>query len=304
MKEIVFENGYREAAVISLGFFDCVHKGHGYLIDCATKRASEIGAESLVFTFGNNPYSFFKEGEKEIFLYSERKKLLESRNINGVIRAEMNGGFAALEPEIFLEKLFGLYNIKELFCGSDYTFGRKGMGDVKLLKSAAEKNGIKVNVVDFVLSDGRKISSSDIRCYIKSGNVEQCNADLGHEYLITGKVIHNLGRGGKIGFPTANIEIFPDKLYPREAVYATEVTVDGKTYPAITNVGGKPTFGDDSFGIESYLIGCSADLYGKDITVKFFGKLREIRKFDDVGQFTAQLKADIGAAANFGRKND
>lgn len=293
MKEILFEKGYKKEILLSLGFFDCVHRGHGYLIDCAAERAKQINAENFVFTFCNNPYVFFKDGEKEIFVFEERKALLQKHGIDGIIYAEMNNAFLTQSPEIFINNLFSFYDVKEVFCGSDYTFGYHGLGNVDLLKRFAAEKNIKVNVVDFVLSDGQKISSTDIRRYLKNGDIESTNGLLGHTYHITGKVIHNFGRGRVMGFPTANVELNVEKLYPQEAVYATAVTVDGATFNAITNVGKKPTFNDDSLSVESFIIGFDKNLYGKEITVDFYKKIRDIEKFENADQFIIQLKKDI-----------
>jgi riboflavin kinase/FMN adenylyltransferase len=301
MKEVLFESNYQNKSVLCLGFFDCVHRGHRDLISAAKKRAEELGAECFVFTFSNNPFAAFGLDEKEIFTYTERKKILEELGISGILCAKMNSEFRELSYVDFLEKLYQSFKIAEVFCGSDYSFGFKGQGKVEQLVQISARFDVKVNVVPFVTEDGNKISSSIIRKCLSQGSVLEANKFLGHPYKICGEVVHNFGRGRVFGFPTANIKLDEDKLYPQEAVYATAVSIDGRLFNSITNVGKKPTFNDFTLTVESFIIGFEGNLYGKYIEVSFFDKIRDIIAFESKEALVDQLKADLEAEKKVAR---
>ncbi len=301
MHEIIFDQNYNGKLVVALGFFDSVHRGHRHLIELARLKAQSVGAELAVFTFDNNPSGYFGKAEGEIYTYEERVEILKTLGVDAVIRATMDNSFAATPAVDFLDKLFSTLDISAVFCGSDYTYGKNGFGDVNLLKLVAKHYKADVRVVDFVFDGDRKISSSTVKSYLSAGNVEAANALLGDKYHLTGTVEKNYGRGKGLGFPTANINIPAEKLCIRHGVYATSVTVDGKKYEAITNVGDKPTFGISEVNSETYLIGFDGDLYGRTLTVDFFKFMRDIQKYDSKDELILRLSKDIVESGNIKR---
>lgn len=294
MLELRFNLIYAEKCVIALGFFDSVHRGHRHLIEKAKERAAENGEKLAVFTFDNNPFGYVGRDEGEVYTYSERIEMLKNMGVDIVVSATMDNEFSATPAVDFLDKLFSTMKISEVFCGSDYRYGKNGFGDVNLLNLVAKHYKVKVNVVDFLLDTAdKKISTSTVKQYLSVGNVEAANGLLGEAYHITGVVEKNFGRGKALGFPTANIDIPPEKMCIRHGVYATATVVDGKSYESITNVGDKPTFGVTDVNTETYLIDFDGDLYGKTITVKFFKFIRGIQKYDSKEQLILRLSKDI-----------
>lgn len=303
MLELKFNRICTEKCVIALGFFDSVHRGHRYLIEKAKECALKNGEKLAVFTFDNNPFGYVGRDEGEVYTYLERVEMLKKMDVDIVVSATMDNAFSATPAVDFLDKLFSTMKISEVFCGSDYRYGKNGFGDVNLLNIVAKHYKVKVNVVDFLtdVSD-KKISTSTIKEYLAVGNVEAANRLLGETYHITGVVEKNFGRGKAMGFPTANIDIPPEKMCIRHGVYATTTVVDGKSYESITNVGDKPTFGVTDVNTETYLIGFDGDLYGKTLTVKFFKFIRGIQKYDSKEQLILRLSKDIvesGAVKRF-----
>ena len=220
--------------------------------------------------------------------------MLKNMGVDIVVSATMDNEFSATPAVDFLDKLFSTMKISEVFCGSDYRYGKNGFGDVNLLNLVAKHYKVKVNVVDFLLDTAdKKISTSTVKQYLSVGNVEAANGLLGEAYHITGVVEKNFGRVKALGFPTANIDIPPEKMCIRHGVYATTTVVDGKSYESITNVGDKPTFGVTDVNTETYLIDFDGDLYGKTITVKFFKFIRGIQKYDSKEQLILRLSKDI-----------
>lgn len=159
MLELRFNLIYAEKCVIALGFFDSVHRGHRHLIEKAKERAAENGEKLAVFTFDNNPFGYVGRDEGEVYTYSERIEMLKNMGVDIVVSATMDNEFSATPAVDFLDKLFSTMKISEVFCGSDYRYGKNGFGDVNLLNLVAKHYKVKVNVVDFLLDTADKKSA-------------------------------------------------------------------------------------------------------------------------------------------------
>ena len=260
-------------AVVALGFFDCVHIGHKAVIERAKRMAEKQGAVCAVFTFSDDPASALGKG-KQIYTPSERAGLFE---------------------ELGADLLKTSLPAVAVAAGEDYTFGAGGKGDTALLAEVFGK--AKVETVPFVVTTGgTKVSSSLIRRLISAGDVEAANELLTGPYFMTGRVLHAHGRGKRLGFPTANIPLPGDREPLAPGVYATVVKADGKRFGGMTNVGARPTFGETAPTVESFVFDFSGDLYDKDITLSFVGRLRDIRDFGSAAALERQLAADEIAA--------
>lgn len=297
----IVEHKYDNEIILALGMFDSVHRGHKHLISKAQKLSEKYKCKTAVFTFKNNPYAFFGKKDKMIFAFDERIKLFEGLGVDIVIAKTMNEEYALTPPICFLENIFSNYNVKTIVCGSDYTFGYKGKGNIAMLTEFANNCNIDVEIIDFITESGKKISSSTIKDYILNGDIENANKLMGHSYFIDGQVICCYGRGKKFGYPTANMLFSEDKLQLQQGVYATSVVVDGKEYASLTNVGTKPTFDDYALTVESFLINFDGDLYGKSISVKFFKKIRNIIKFNDGLELYSQIMKDLEVSQSIER---
>lgn len=278
--------------VLCLGFFDSLHLGHIQLIKSARLLAHKYAAELSVFTFSNNPFKYYSN-KKLVFTFEERCEKLEELFVNNVIKAEFDQNFLNLSPQEFFSSLIKGKDIKAIVVGNDYTFGKKASGNVKLLKEYCNNANIDLYVVDMYEYKKEKLSSTYIRLLIEKGEVRKISHLLDGPYIIEGVVQKGRGVGGKqLGFATANININKDKILLKEGVYYTNVVIDNVTMKAITNVGKKPTFSDDSINIETHVLYYNGDLYNKKIIIEFKDRIRDIKKFETKEELIAQLEKD------------
>jgi riboflavin kinase/FMN adenylyltransferase len=298
MEIIDFSSGLNKKIILGLGFFDAVHIGHAALLRHAAVLAKEKGVASGAFTFNNNPLSFLG-GQKQVLTFPERLTIFEKLGLDYVVAAEMNENMLALSAQDFLDRLTNLYDLEAVVAGADYTFGKDAAGNVIFLEQYLKKKGIEFVLFDFVnenINRREKISTSKIRSAIEKGEVGYANSLLSEPYFILGEVIHTKGRGRRLGFPTANIALDAEKLKLKSGVYLTVTEINGKTYRSLTNVGDRPTFGEELFLAETYILNFSNDIYGKSIKLSFIKRLRDTIKFGSEEAFLRQLKADIKEA--------
>ena len=197
-------------------------------------------------------------------------------------------------PNEFIEKILidGL-NAKVVSCGFDYHYGKDGKGDTESLHEELERRGIKVIEEPAIQLWGEKVSSTAIRKYIADGEIDKANAMLGRHFSYDFTVRKGDGLGRVLGFPTIN-QCFPeDHVVPRYGVYASKVIVDGKWYPAVTNVGIRPTVSADNMRSETCILDFSGDLYGKNVEVFLIKYMREEVKFPSLEELSRQIEKDI-----------
>lgn len=276
---------------LALGFFDCMHLGHRAILGAASDYACARELETVVFTFSSSP-KIHGDG-KSIYTFSERSRIYAECGADRLISVDFDQKTRDTSPAVFLDGLFERENIKAVFCGEDYRFGAGGAGDTVFLKSYCDKKGAMLDVLATVKRDGEKVSSTRVRELLENGNIEKANELLGEPYRITSEVVAGRGEGRKFGFPTANVRLYADKVYPADGVYATRVKIDDKLYYGATNVGKKPTFGDESVSIETFVDEYSGDLYGKTITLFFLERLRAIEKFSSPEELAKKIMADV-----------
>ncbi len=292
MKILNYNDKNLDAQVLCLGFFDCIHKGHLKLITKAKSLANKYNAKVSLFTFSNNPLSLFSE-DKLIFTFSERCFALNQLNIDYVYKAEFDKEFSKINAKDFLDLIIKDKNIKAIVCGEDYTFGYKKEGNVEFLSKYCMENNIELSIVDIYKVNGEKIASRVIRKLVEKGSITQINANLSSPYIIQGKVISGKGIGHKDLYPTANIQIDSDKVKLGEGVYFTQAIINGVRLRSVTNVGVQPTVNGNSYQIETYIIYYNKDLYGKEITLEFIERLRDIKKFNSKIELKMQIEQDI-----------
>lgn len=298
----IVEQSYNKEIVLSLGLFDSVHKGHVFLLGEAKKLADEMGIELGVFTFRNNPFPYYGRDTKKVLTFEERAKVFEELGVDVVIGKMMDYDYAHTSREDFIASFATNFKVRAVVCGADYTFGYKGAGNVEFLKEYLDKRGIPLKIVPYLCTEnGDKISSNLIRKYLSEGRIRLANQLMGRPYRITGDVVHCFGRGREFGFPTANLFMPEEKASLQEGVYASTVEVDGYIYNSVTNIGSKPTFNDYSMTIESFLVDYKGNLYDKHITVYFYGKIRDIKKFHSEKEIRDQIGKDLEVAKLTGR---
>lgn len=291
IRVVDFNHKFDAPIAVSLGFFDCIHKGHEKLVRSAISYSRIHGTKSALLTFVNDPNLTFGK-EKQIYTFDDRVKVLDKCGLDVVVGAHFDQSFADMSPLEFLHALTSNFNVKAIFVGADYTFGRFAKGNVETLRSFCVENGIYLEVVPFETANGEKISTSTLKNYVKNGQVDALNEFLAIPYFISGQVVHARHKGTGMGFPTTNILPDAARLPLCNGIYATFCEIDGKIYKSMTNVGTKPTFSDDSVSVETYIIDFQSDVYGKEITVYFIKKMRDIKKFVSQNDLRAQLDLD------------
>lgn len=280
-------------SVITVGDFDGVHLGHRALLRALTERARELGTASIVLTFDRNTKSVLHGRFGYLTDPSERKKLLLEEGIDRVECVSFGSEFQNLSADEFLQYLRDDYGCTELFGGSDFSFGRGREG---VLNDGVTRCGILQHVVA-LKTDLVKISSSAIREALSEGLIERANTWLGSPYSLHGIVAEGKHLGHTIGFPTVNLYPQDEKFLPRNGVYVTRTSVDGKIYGSMTNIGVCPTV-ESGLGrsVETHLLDATGEYYGKEIDVSFLYRLRDEKQFSDLGELMRQLYADRDAA--------
>ena len=279
-------------SVVVIGGFNAVHKGHAKLIGRAAEIAKLKNLKTVVFTFDEN----LGLHKKSLSFLSEkkRKELLLSLGADEIYVQKFNKSFMALSPEGFVSEIL----VKKLAAaavvvGENFHFGKNASGDAKKLRSLCAEYGLDCHILDLEKTDGGVIiSSSLIKNLAAQGRVDEVYKYCGRPLTISGVVIHGREEGRQIGFPTVNFLLPENVVVPGRGVYCSQVTLDNKTYPAITNIGSAPTFDSSEELAETHIIGFEKDLYGKTIEVSLIKKLRDIEKFDSKEKLINQLEKD------------
>ena len=280
--------------VTALGFFDGVHLGHQALIDYTVSRARELGCASAVLTFVDDANGI-KPSTPRITDQATRLSLLAERGVDYIILAPF-GDVKHMTPMTFVKNvLIGLCHTQEAVCGFNFRFGQNRAGDANTLTQYLQMLGATTHIVPPTkANDGQVISSTAIREALVSGDVERAHSYMGRPYTLTAPVLHGQALGRTIGAPTMNQAFPPNAIVPKHGVYATQCTLDGVSYVAVTNVGNRPTVGGASVNCESHVLGFGGSLYGKTISLSFLSYIREEQHFQSVEALQAQIQKDIG----------
>lgn len=276
-----------EKKVIALGFFDGVHLGHGALLKRTVELAGELGAVPAAHTFAAHPSTLVTHQPTPLLSTPEDRAFLMKSlyGIREVIIAPFDEKMMTMPWEDFVtDYLVHGLNCVGVVVGHDYRFGYKGEGTPERLKALCAKLSVACEVVGKVTLDGRTVSSTYIRSLVEAGEMEAARRYLAHPHLLRGSVRHGKGLGRTLGFPTVNIVPAEGVLLPAYGVYATKVTLeDGRTYPAATNVGVRPTVEEGKRpNVEAFLLDFQGDVYGQQVSLEFYRRLRGERRFDSL----------------------
>lgn len=295
---------YKKSAV-TLGKFDGLHLGHQHLIDQVISY-KKLGYTAVMFSFLYHPGNLFSDKEFElIYTEEEKQRILKQRGLDVLISYPFTQETRQMEPEDFIKEiLVQRLDAKLIIVGTDFRFGKGRRGDVTLLKSLENIYGYQVIACEKKNWMEKEISSSSIRKELKEGNMEAVNAMLGEPYSIIGEVLHGRRIGRTLGIPTTNLLPPQNKLLPPCGVYASKTIIDGETYLGITNIGYKPTVGDDEKkGVETFIFNYDQELYGKEICVQFFHYQRPEVKFASLEELKDVMKSDIEQTKNYFQLN-
>ncbi len=278
----------------TIGNFDGVHIGHKKIIAAVKKEAKQKGLSSCVITFHPHPQKVLQNIDIPLLVpIRERLKLLEKEGIDVVACYTFTKDIAKIPAKDFVtDILVGKLNLKHLIVGPDFSFGRKREGNLDLLVKMGKEYGFDTEVVETALIDGEIVSSTSIRNLVREGNVIKARKFLGYNFYIEGQVKEGERRGRQIGFPTANLDTDWDIL-PKVGVYATLAHVDDRVLNSITNVGYRPTFGNNELLIETHIFNFDEDIYKKRMKIEFIDRIRDEQKFNGPEALVEQIKKDV-----------
>ena len=279
--------------VLALGSFDTVHIGHQKLLEMAKKYALEKGIAFGVYMFERRPAHILQSTlQHDTYSVTQREKIIERLGAEFVYYENFNKDFMRKSPEEFLRYLKDKLCARAVVAGFNYRFGCAASGDSDTLKRLCSELEMDAFVVPAVCDADGIVSSTRIRSLLAVGDVQAANVLLGRVFALEGSVRKDRGVGHAMGVPTANLELDPVILLPKDGVYMTVAVVDGIEYPAVTNIGIRPTFGLDKRTVETHLLDYDGDLYGKDIQLKFYSHLRDEQTFSSVDALMKQISED------------
>lgn len=281
--------------IFVLGAFDGFHLGHQRLLATAKERADKIGTDWGVITFEGHPQLLFsKDSFKLLFTPEERDLLISYLGIPFVDKVPFNITLADMLPSDFLDHISKRVSIDGLVIGENFRFGRARTGTAEVLAELCAERNWTLDVIGSFRLNGEIVSSTAVREAVLRGQVESACEMLGYPFMIRSKVIRGDGRGRVLGFPTANLSVRPNKIYPARGSYAGITCINGNWYPVALNIGYNPTFvGNRGLHCEANIVGFEGDLYEKTITLHLLSRNREEIKFDGADSLVYQLKKDI-----------
>ena len=295
---------FPEGLTAALGSFDGVHLGHAELIGEAVKNARERGRASAVWTFSDESSSLpGKQGMRSITTLGEKLELFAELGADYALLADF-GQVRDLSPREFVEGMLKRdCGVRTVVCGFNFSFGKGGAGDPAVLSELmGEENCI---IVPPVCVDGSPVSSSAIRRLIESGDAEEAAKLLGRPFFIDFPVVHGKELGRTIGLPTINQDFPAGHVIPEKGIYACLVDIGDRSYPGVSNVGTRPTVDNSGrINCETHIIGYSGWLYGENIKVSFYKRLRGEKKFPDVASLKAQIERDAASALEYFRAQE
>ena len=298
----IYHELFREndrALSLAIGFFDGMHRGH-YEIARQTLRLRKPGFRAGVLTFANHPAQFLRPASAPPLICTPEERIarLANAGFDECFFIPFDGGVASQTAEQFLnETLIERLRVRGVVVGRNFRFGHKRAGDTALMASVFRDAGVAFAAVDNTLDDaGERISSTRIREYIASGDCAVADRLLVESYTLRGPVEMGAGRGHALGFPTANIRV-PEKLLPKDGVYAALARHDGRDYAALVSIGTNPTFNGSARTVEAWLRDFRATIYGQELVLRDLRFVRDQLRFDNAEELTARMRLDLEAVA-------
>ena len=286
------------AAVIAIGNFDGVHRGHRALIGEAVVKGKALGRAPGAMVFEPHPREYFQPNEQHFRLTALNRKLalFEKLGLKLAFVQHFDHDLAAMKAEEFIERVLvaGL-GVAHVIIGYDFYFGHKRGGNPEFMVQSGEQLGFGVTVMPPVAESGEVFSSSSVRLHLAQGDVRGAAQGLGENWRVSGKIVGGAKRGTGLGYPTANVPM-PKGTGLGHGIYAVRAHVDGKTLAAAAYLGTRPTFDDGMPVVEVFLFDFDGDLYGHDMEVEFVDFIRADRKFHSSEELVAQMHEDVARA--------
>jgi riboflavin kinase / FMN adenylyltransferase len=289
--------------IVSVGNFDGIHCGHQRVLQEIVQRARQSNSKAIAVTFEPHPFRILRPDVTPRLITPLQKKeaLLAQTGIDALLEIPFTRDFSITTPEDFARNILaGRLHAKEVHEGENFRFGHEAQGTTAKLKELGREFGFDVHAYPVMTVRGIPVSSSQIRALIKAGKVSMARHLLGRVFSITGAPGRGRGYGHKYTVPTINLSRYDD-LVPGNGVYLTRTRVDNETFNSVTNVGLRPTFGDESFAIETHLL----DFHPLDVTaqteveISFLKWLRPEIKFPSIADLKAQIGKDVRRAQRY-----
>ncbi len=287
-------------SLLAIGSFDGIHLGHQAILKNIVRESRSEGLPAVVLTFHPHPGIHLGKRQGAFYLTppEEKLRILADLGIDALIFHPFNLTVASLSAREFIDRLSNHLKFKLLCVGSDFSLGRNREGNLKVLEQLGREYHYQVKTVSPIELEGRIISSSWVREALSQGDMGMVKRLLGRPYRIRGEVVHGDGRGKTLGFPTANIRVWSERAIPAPGVYVGWAEVEGTAIPAVTNVGYRPTFENQSSiqHVEAHLLDFDQDLYHRQINLSFLVRLRAEQKFAHIQDLIDQVQDDIEQA--------
>ena len=289
-----------DACALTIGSFDGVHRGHQDLLGRMLSAARGRGMPAVVLSFYPHP-SVVLRGRKPAFYITspdERAGLLEKLGVDLVITQTFDLELSRVEAPDFLDRLTAQLGFQDLWAGEDFALGHQRRGNRHYLAEVSSERGFRFHLVPPFLLEGEVVSSTRVREALRSGDVARAATYLGRHFELPGKVVKGVGRGKRLGIPTANLEIWEERAVPGNGVYACLAEVASDRKPAVINIGLRPTFADNLPGpvVEAHLLDFEGDLYGRELKLVFIDRLRDERRYSGPEALVEQIGRDIQRA--------
>lgn len=282
---------------VTIGAFDGLHFGHRQILGKVIHEAKRNQGISVLITFNPHPQEVIQKGPAEFHLLTtlnEKLTILKQTGVDRILVIPFTRDFSELSAESFIENiLLARVGLKKIWLGYDHGFGRNRQGSADILRIYGEKFNFEVEQVPAQDLRGVVASSTQIRKFILAGEIDKANELLSYRYSISGLVSRGERIGRRIGYPTANIFVEnPKKLIPATGVYLVLMTVRGRDYQGMCNIGFRPTFNGNDLKIEVHLFDFNEDIYGVSVCVQFIQKIRDEKKFSGPDALVQQLRLD------------
>ena len=283
------------SAAVAIGVFDGVHRGHRHLIGHLVDRAEHEGLARLVVTFHPHPRSVLRPGTPLTYLcgLEERVELLQALGVDDVAVLAFTSELAQLSSRDFVSLVVEELRMKLLVVGSDFALGRGREGSTDVLAAIGGEMGFEVDVVSLLAASGEKVGSTAVRQALTRGDMETVASLLGRPFALRGPVIKGAERGKGLGFPTANMAFGQDRALPAFGVYVTRGYLREGVFPAVTNIGLRPTFDEDKPTVETFILDFQGEVYGQELRIELLHRLRGEVRFPSPEALREQIEKDV-----------
>jgi riboflavin kinase/FMN adenylyltransferase len=281
---------------LTIGVFDGVHRGHRQIIQKLVKESHAQNEPAVVLTFDPHPASVVAGQDiKCLTTPDERANLLAGLGVDHVITQRFTRDLSTASAYEYMSMLKQTLGLKRLLIGYDFALGKGREGNATRLTEIGKEMNYILEVIPALGDESGVISSTEIRKLISIGNVGEANKLLGHNYTMSGEVIHGAQRGRSIGFPTANIDYPKGKATPSNGIYACWAYFGQEKFMAATNIGFNPTFTPERKipSLEAYLLDFDRDIYGQELKLEFVARIRDELKFDSVEALIQKIHEDV-----------